>query len=103
MSSKYHLLPEHGLGDADDDVSELLLRENLVSNRKRWWHFLPHSALVTIALVMYSIAICWVTRLALLKFYSPQIPAPASSCKFKAIHVVLAGYDYTDLASPSSR
>ncbi|KAL2194164.1 hypothetical protein P885DRAFT_71491 [Corynascus similis CBS 632.67] len=53
MSSKYHLVPEHGPGDADDDVSELLLRENLVCNRKRWWYFLPHSALVTIALVIF--------------------------------------------------
>ncbi|KAK4158405.1 hypothetical protein C8A00DRAFT_39380 [Chaetomidium leptoderma] len=79
MSSKYFPLPNGSPRDSDEDAASSLLRETTVLEKRRWYPTLRGSMLATIALVVYSLGICWVTKLAVQGPHRPQLPAPASS------------------------
>ncbi|KAK3293019.1 uncharacterized protein B0H64DRAFT_403324 [Chaetomium fimeti] len=79
MSAAYIPVSTHSPRDSEEDAASSLLEEKPVSHRRRWCSSVRWSMLATISLVVYSLGICWVTKLALLGSYRPQPSAPASS------------------------
>ena len=101
MPSKYSPLPSSSPTESDEDASGSLLGEKTVLERKRWYPTLRGLILTTTGLVIYSLAICWVTKLAVLGSYRHQLSAPASSCKSrKHQHVQKGRFKLTVLKFP---
>lgn len=78
MASKYSLLSGDTPRESDEDTTSLL-EKNTVFVRNRWQPTLCTSFLATIVLVLYSLSISWVTKLAVQEPHHHHLQAPASS------------------------
>jgi hypothetical protein len=81
---KYSPIPGLSPRESEEDAADSLLGAKTAIEKERWRPTLRGSLLTTAGLVAYSLAICWVTKLAVLGSYPHQLSAPASSCKFKS-------------------
>lgn len=81
MPSKYSPLPNLSPRESEEDATGSLLGEKTVLKTQSWYPTLRWSLLTTAGLVIYSLAICWVTKLAVVGPHHHQPFAPASSCK----------------------
>lgn len=80
MSSKYFPLPGDSPRDSDEDARSPLGKQTIPA-RPPWHPTLRTSILVTVALVLYSVGISWITKVAVQEPHHHQLRAPASSCK----------------------
>jgi hypothetical protein len=80
MPSKYFPLPDGSPRESDEDARSLLGNKN-VSERRPRHPTLRNSILATLALVLYSLGVSWVTKIAVQEPHQHQPRAPASSCE----------------------
>ncbi|KAK4446249.1 hypothetical protein QBC34DRAFT_305295 [Podospora aff. communis PSN243] len=78
MPSKYFPLSDDSPRESDEDARSLLGSKN-VSKRQPWYPTLRTSLLATVALVLYSLGISWVTKIVVQGPHHRQPPEPASS------------------------
>jgi hypothetical protein len=79
MSSKYFLLPDDRPRESDE-AGRSLLGNGSTAEGQSWHPTLRNSILATVALVLYSLGISWVTKVAVQGPHQ-QLRSPASNCK----------------------
>jgi hypothetical protein len=84
MPSKYSPIPGLSPRESEEDAADSLLGAKVALEKGHWRPTLRGSLMTTAGLVAYSLAICWVTKLAVLGSYPHQLFAPSSSCKLKS-------------------
>jgi hypothetical protein len=80
MSPRYSIIPPPNPEEGDEDAPSLT-EKNDIFQSNCWNQSLRTSLLATAALVLYTLAVSWVTKAALQHHHDRDVAAPASSCK----------------------